>query len=101
MCGVLAGTAWFTERLTLGYRGAVAVADSALHTAGQRAVGHEFHRTAVTFAENYDPAWVYKSDDGATMRDGAVHAGVHAGYLHTHPAAQPEAVARFVAHSAR
>jgi cobyrinic acid a,c-diamide synthase len=35
-----------------------------------------------------------------TVRDGVVHAGVHASYLHTHPAATPGAVARFVAHAA-
>jgi cobyrinic acid a,c-diamide synthase len=29
-----------------------------------------------------------------------VHAGVHASYLHTHPAAAPEAVVRFVAYAA-
>jgi cobyrinic acid a,c-diamide synthase len=29
-----------------------------------------------------------------------VHAGVHASYLHTHPAATPDAVVRFVAHAA-
>ena len=34
------------------------------------------------------------------LRDGAVHAGVHASYLHTHPAATPDAVVRFVAHAA-
>ncbi len=47
MCGVLAGSARFTERLTLGYRDAVAVADSSLHAVGDRVVGHEFHRTTV------------------------------------------------------
>ena len=31
MCGVLAGSATFTERLTLGYHDAVAVADSSVH----------------------------------------------------------------------
>ena len=31
MCGVLSGSARFTERLTLGYRDAVAVTDSPLH----------------------------------------------------------------------
>lgn len=100
MCAVLAGAARFTERLTLGYRDAVAVADSSLHAAGQRAVGHEFHRTAVSFAGDYDPAWVYRGDGGRTVRDGAVHGGVHASYLHTHPAAQSAAVRRFVAHAA-
>ncbi|MCA2309806.1 cobyrinate a,c-diamide synthase [Mycobacterium intracellulare subsp. chimaera] len=111
MCGVLAGHARFTPQLTLAYRDAVAVADSPLYTAGQRAVGHEFHRTAVTFSDSYQPAWMYRAPDaddadeapdaGGAVRDGVVHAGVHASYLHTHPAAAPEAVARFVAHAAR
>ena len=100
MCGVLAGSARFTPHLTLAYRDAVAVADSPLYSAGQRAVGHEFHRTAVTFSDSYQPAWVYRGTDVDTVRDGVVHAGVHASYLHTHPAAAPGAVARFVAHAA-
>lgn len=105
MCGVLDGQARFTPQLTLAYRDAVAVADSPLYTAGQRAVGHEFHRTAVTFSDSYQPAWMYRAPDagdaGGTVRDGVVHGGVHASYLHTHPAAAPEAVARFVTHAAR
>jgi cobyrinic acid a,c-diamide synthase len=100
MCGVLAGSARFTERLTLRYRDAVAVADSSLYAAGDRIVGHEFHRTAVTFVGSYPPAWVYRGGDVPTVRDGAVHRNVHASYLHTHPAAAPDAVARFVAHAA-
>ncbi|OBC02300.1 cobyrinic acid a,c-diamide synthase [Mycobacterium sp. 852002-40037_SCH5390672] len=103
MCGVLAGEARFTSHLTLAYRDAVAVADSSLYTAGQRAVGHEFHRTTVTFSEDYQPAWMYQvvgpDRQSAAVRDGAVHAGVHASYLHTHPAAAPEAVASFVTHA--
>jgi cobyrinic acid a,c-diamide synthase len=101
MCGVLAGSARFTPHLTLAYRHAVAVADSPLYSTGQRVVGHEFHRTAVTFTESYQPAWVYRGSDVDAVRDGVVHAGVHASYLHTHPAAAPAAVARFVAHAAR
>ncbi|MGZ4525466.1 MAG: cobyrinate a,c-diamide synthase [Mycobacterium sp.] len=104
MCGVLAASARFTPHLTLAYRDAVAVADSPLYSAGQRAVGHEFHRTAVTFSDSYQPAWVYRGNgadsERAAVRDGAVHAGVHGSYLHTHPAAAPAAVARFVAHAA-
>ncbi len=101
MCGVLAGTARFTPHLTLAYRDAVAVADSPLYRAGQRVVGHEFHRTSVTYARDYEPAWAYRGSGADTVRDGAVHAGVHASYLHTHPAAAPDAMARFVAHAAR
>jgi cobyrinic acid a,c-diamide synthase len=105
MCGVLAGSARFTDRLTLGYRDAVAVADSSVHAAGERAVGHEFHRTTVEFTDSYQPAWVFTGHPdvagrAAPVRDGVVHRGVHASYLHTHPAASPGAVARFVAHAA-
>jgi cobyrinic acid a,c-diamide synthase len=100
MCGVLSGSAQFTDRLTLGYREAVAVADSPLHTIGDRTMGHEFHRTTVTFADSYPPAWVYSGGHVNRVRDGAVHAGVHAGYLHTHPAAHPQAITRFVAAAA-
>jgi cobyrinic acid a,c-diamide synthase len=99
MCGVLAGSARFTPQLTLAYRDAVAAAESALYSVGQRVVGHEFHRTAVTFSDSYQPAWVYRGEDEHTVRDGVVHTGVHASYLHTHPAAAPEAVVRFVAHA--
>jgi cobyrinic acid a,c-diamide synthase len=100
MCGVLSGSARFTDHLTLGYRDAVAVADSSLHEVGDRVVGHEFHRTTVTFTDSYQPAWAYRGREVETIRDGAVHDGVHAGYLHTHPAAQPQAINRFVTHAA-
>jgi cobyrinic acid a,c-diamide synthase len=96
MCGVLSGSARFTDRLTLGYREAVTVADSALHAVGERVMGHEFHRTAVTFTDTYQPAWVF----AGRVRDGAVDRGVHASYLHTHPAAHPHAMSRFVAAAA-
>lgn len=100
MCGVLEGSARFTQHLNLGYRDAVAVAESSLYSAGERVVGHEFHRTAVTFTGSYQPAWVYRGQQVDRVRDGAVHRGVHASYLHTHPAATPGAVARFVSHAA-
>lgn len=97
MCGVLAGSARFTQRLTLGYRDAVAVVDSCLHAAGDRVTGHEFHRTTVEFADDLPPAWAFAGPGQVARRDGAVRHGVHAGYLHTHPAAHPEAIGRFVA----
>jgi cobyrinic acid a,c-diamide synthase len=96
MCGVLSGSARFTDRLTLGYRNAVAVADSPLYAIGDRTVGHEFHRTAVSFTGSYPPAWVYTGDKANTAGDGAIHGAVHAAYLHTHPAAHPQAITRFV-----
>lgn len=100
MCRVLSGSARFTDRLTLGYRNAVAVTESSLYAVGDRAVGHEFHRTTVRFSDSYSPAWAYNGRNIDTVRDGAVVAGVHASYLHTHPAAHPNAVTRFVAAAA-
>jgi cobyrinic acid a,c-diamide synthase len=100
MCGVLAGTARFTDKLTLGYRDAVAPVASSLYEEGERVVGHEFHRTTVTFADSYQPAWVFAGRDVPAVRDGAVDRGIHASYLHTHPAAHPQAIARFVAAAA-
>jgi cobyrinic acid a,c-diamide synthase len=91
MCGVLSGSATFTPRLTLGYRDAVAPVESSLHPAGTRVTGHEFHRTTVEFAETVQPAWLMPHGG-----EGAVRDGVHASYLHTHPAAHPESVRRFV-----
>ena len=94
------GSAHFTERLTLGYRNAVAVAESPLYEVGDRTVGHEFHRTAVKFTDEYAPAWVFGDSSASRTKDGAVHSGVHASYLHTHPAAHPHAITRFVAAAA-
>ncbi|MCX2932290.1 cobyrinate a,c-diamide synthase [Mycobacterium sp. CVI_P3] len=99
MCGVLAGSARFTSRLTLGYRDAVAVTDSSLHAVGQRVIGHEFHRTTADFIGDVQSAWAFRGRDGQPVSDGVVQAGVHASYLHTHPVAQPGSVARFVAHA--
>ncbi len=89
MCDVLPGSAVFTKRLTLGYRDAVAAADSPLYGSGQRVTGHEFHRTTVQFDHPVQPAWLPSGE-------GAVRAGVHASYLHTHPAAQPGSIRGFV-----
>nr|WP_235871100.1 cobyrinate a,c-diamide synthase [Rhodococcus spongiicola] len=109
MAGVIDVDARFGSRLTLGYREAVAVTDSVLFDAGARVTGHEFHRTsvAVDTAYGYQPAWGWRawaarSWDTVATREGFVggsegsSAGVHASYLHTHPAGNPQAVRRFV-----
>ena len=96
MCGVLPGSAHFTERLTLGYRDAVALVDSTVHPAGARVAGHEFHRTAVRFVGEPDFAWGFRNGAGVAVTDGAISGGVHAAYLHAHAAAHPMAATRFV-----
>jgi cobyrinic acid a,c-diamide synthase len=95
MCGVLPAEATMTGKLTLGYRDVVAPHDSVLHPAGTRLTGHEFHRTTVTPAHGEQPAWRWRG--GA---DGFAGPRVHASYVHTHPAANPAAVARFVSRCA-
>jgi cobyrinic acid a,c-diamide synthase len=92
MCGVLDATATMTSRLTLGYRDALAPVESTLHSIGDRVTGHEFHRTAVTPRHGGQPAWRWRGAEP----EGFVHGGVHASYLHTHPAGAPLAIRRFV-----
>jgi cobyrinic acid a,c-diamide synthase len=126
MCGVLDVEATMTPALTLGYRDAVAAADSPLAPAGTRARGHEFHRTAVTPARRADgedaalasggyggahgvspreiaAAWHWMAA-GTAVAEGFVHGGVHASYLHTHwqgiPGAAPRVVAAARRHAA-
>ncbi|MGQ4614787.1 cobyrinate a,c-diamide synthase [Nocardia sp. R7R-8] len=101
MAGVVAADAAFGPRLTLGYRDAVALADSPLWRAGERVRGHEFHRTCLVSAPPRNPAWGWRAGTGEPIREGALSGNVHASYLHTHPAGNPEAVRRFVTATAR
>ncbi|MGW4208843.1 cobyrinate a,c-diamide synthase [Lentzea sp. NPDC004789] len=96
MCGVLDADGFMTPKLTLGYRDAVASAGSPLHPAGSRVTGHEFHRTQLSTPHSAPPAWHWRGVDSRPVAEGFVAGGVHASYLHTHPAGDPEAVARFV-----
>lgn len=105
MCGVLPGSAAMSPRLTLGYREAVALSDSALGPAGARVRGHEFHRTALDAAglraaraAGWTPAWGWRDERGP-VTEGLVHPSgrVHASYLHVHPAGNPAGIAALVA----
>ncbi|MEV3929539.1 MULTISPECIES: cobyrinate a,c-diamide synthase [unclassified Streptomyces] len=94
MCGVLDASARMSERLTLGYRQAVAVSDSVLAAAGSRLRGHEFHRTVLEPGAGPTPAWGLHQPERRV--EGFVQRGVHASYLHTHWAAAPGVARRFV-----
>ncbi|MER6259624.1 MULTISPECIES: cobyrinate a,c-diamide synthase [Streptomyces] len=94
MCGVLDASARMSERLTLGYRDAVAVGDSVLAPAGTRMRGHEFHRTVVEPGAGAAPAWGVRAP--VRRVEGFVQQGVHASYLHTHWASEPGVARRFV-----
>jgi cobyrinic acid a,c-diamide synthase len=97
MCGVLDIKAAMTPKLTLGYRRAVAAADSVLAQAGDVVHGHEFHRTTVSPPGGAAAAWRYNSG----QLEGHVTGNVVASYLHTHWAGHPAAAARFAAASAK
>ncbi|WP_309051085.1 cobyrinate a,c-diamide synthase [Streptomyces sp.] len=94
MCGVLDADARMSERLTLGYRDAVAVSDSVLAAAGTRMRGHEFHRTVIEPGAGASPAWGLRQPERRV--EGFVQGGVHASYVHTHWAGAPGVAARFV-----
>ncbi|MGW0006579.1 cobyrinate a,c-diamide synthase [Nocardia grenadensis] len=96
MAGLIDAVAEFGPRLTLGYREAVALADSVLWRTGERVHGHEFHRTRLVASGDAPPAWGWRTA-GKQVREGALVHRVHASYLHTHPAGNPGAVRRFVA----
>jgi cobyrinic acid a,c-diamide synthase len=92
MCGVLDADARMTPRLTVGYRAAVAPADSALAAAGSRVRGHEFHRTVTDPGAGPAGAWQWSPDGPEGFADG----GVHASYLHLNWAGSPALAQRLV-----
>ncbi|MEU1312007.1 cobyrinate a,c-diamide synthase [Streptomyces cinnamoneus] len=98
MCGVLPADARMGERLTLGYREAVAIADNPLAPAGTRVRGHEFHRTVIEPGAGAAPAWGITHPQRRV--EGFVQDGVHASYLHVHWAGAPGTAARLVARAA-
>ncbi|MGW6915066.1 cobyrinate a,c-diamide synthase [Kitasatospora sp. NPDC054939] len=100
MCGVLATTARMTERLTLGYREAVALHDSPLAPTGTRVRGHEFHRTVCEPGAGEPPAWGWRLPTGPHT-EGFAAGNVHASYLHLHWAGSPQLAASFTAAAAR
>jgi cobyrinic acid a,c-diamide synthase len=91
MCGVLDVATAMTPRLTLGYRAAVAPADSVLAATGTRVHGHEFHRTDSDPPAGPTPAWQWTTGGP----EGFVQGSVHASYLHLHWAGAPALAERF------
>ncbi|MEU8221965.1 cobyrinate a,c-diamide synthase [Kribbella sp. NPDC048915] len=92
MAGVLPATGRMTDRLTLGYRTAVAATTTRFFDEGRRVRGHEFHRTTIEADADVHPAWHLP---GGT--EGLTRPHVHASYLHLHWTATPDVPARLVA----
>ena len=96
MCGVIDAEARMTDRLTLGYREARALADSPLAERDTSARGHEFHYSTVEPRAGILPAASPAWELSGRGEEGFVLNGIHASYLHTHWAATPELPRRFV-----
>jgi cobyrinic acid a,c-diamide synthase len=96
MVGAVAAASAMTERLTLGYRTARLLADSALGPAGTVLRGHEFHYTATTPAG----AALELSGRTGTAVGGFATPTLLASYLHVHLAGQPGLAEAFVAAAA-
>jgi cobyrinic acid a,c-diamide synthase len=97
MIGAIVADARMSDRLTLGYRTAVADHDHLLASAGWQVSGHEFHRTVVQPGAGTSAGWVvdgepvgFSADPGGTGRP-----TLHASYLHVHWAGHPELAQRF------
>lgn len=96
MCGVVPGRARMAGRLTLGYREAIAQADSPVAAAGEVLRGHEFHYSTVDPSCGPDAAWTLRAR-GRERREGFTTPTLSASYLHLHWAAFPDLAQRFVA----
>ena len=83
-------------RLSLGYREAVALHDTALTRAGERVVGHEFHRTTTDPPHGRRAAWRWDGREHGFTDDSAF-----ASYLHLHWAGAPHLAERLVRAAAR
>ena len=97
MAGVLAADAAMTERLSLGYRRAVARVDTPVAKAGLELRGHEFHYSQTTPPGDALELWG-RFGHGTAGFGGPT---LLASYLHLHFGADPEPAERFVETAAR
>lgn len=91
-CAVLPSAATMSQKLTLGYREAVALTANPLTMAGTVVRAHEFHRTTSQPACSDSPAWRLRDGN----QQGWATPTLLASYLHVHWAALPGAARRLV-----
>ncbi len=97
MVNIFPTAAKMGQRLTLGYRQAIALQDSPLVAKGDRVWGHEFHRSSLTelsdrplyALQGYDSDLQYPSEGWQSYQ-------VHASYTHVHFGAQTYLLERFL-----
>ncbi|RNB90012.1 cobyrinate a,c-diamide synthase [Brevibacillus fluminis] len=86
-----------TKLAALGYREAVALADSILLAAGETARGHEFHYSSLVHELEHDHAYEVSGLRGR-KKEGFAQGNVLAGYTHLHFASNPGMVQRWLSH---
>jgi cobyrinic acid a,c-diamide synthase len=95
MVGVLPAKAEMGQRLTLGYRRAIAQRSTPLVRAGEGLWGHEFHRSTLT-TEPEQPLFLLQNYEGVSLKpEGWQRLQVHASYLHLHFGEQLGLLQRF------
>jgi cobyrinic acid a,c-diamide synthase len=92
LAGVVDAEARMTDRLTLGYRRAVALVDHPLAAAGAELRGHEFHYSTV---EPAGDALSLQGRAGSSL-GGFASPRLLASYLHLHLGGDPSPASRFV-----
>jgi cobyrinic acid a,c-diamide synthase len=96
MCGALPARARMSERLTLGYREAVAASPAPWLEQGERVRGHEFHYSQIVpDRDDLPPAWIL-SARSTERPEGIAWGALQASYLHVHWAAHPDLASRLV-----
>jgi cobyrinic acid a,c-diamide synthase len=103
MVGTLPTTAIMGNRLTLGYRSAIAQAATPIVQPGQFLRGHEFHRSTLAIAPSEPLFQLHRSTQingapptGAPLWEGWHRPNLHASYLHLHWGATPELPLRWL-----
>ncbi|MGB5900434.1 MAG: cobyrinic acid a,c-diamide synthase, partial [Geitlerinemataceae cyanobacterium] len=102
MVGILPTTAVMGNKLTLGYRQALALQDSSLIRADTQVWGHEFHRSSLQNLpknplfqlQGFSPSYL-------PTAEGWKRHQLHASYLHLHWGATPDLPQRFLQHCDR
>lgn len=101
MVGVLPTQAVMGQRLTLGYRRAIAHQPTTLIAQGQTTTGHEFHRSTLTTPP---PQPIYQIEPWSSsslqspMAEGWCLQQLHASYLHLHWGYHSALAQRFLRH---
>ncbi|MEA5574131.1 cobyrinate a,c-diamide synthase [Calothrix sp. UHCC 0171] len=104
MLGILPAIATMDQRLTLGYRRAVALQDGLLVPANTVIYGHEFHRSRLLLNPEFSSTKLlfttsrYDTDEFTGYEGWNILPNLHASYIHLHWGGNLEIPQRFVEH---